>query len=595
MKLITNILLFSLLISLHISFNGMFVLSQALFYFAAIGVICISVFFSKKNNYTSNGSCAIVCLVLYLLISYATKGNIYGTYLVYTILICWILFFAFKNLFAQDKRFLRYLFWLIVVGVYIEIGLGFGQLFGFIGNDNRLFVIGGSLGNPGAYSSYLSVIAPLLLSMAIVYKKNRKAENLYYTLLTCLGFMFFFIITLRSRGAWLACLAGCLFVLNYHYSLLKKTLIFLSTPARKISAILSLIVLLSGGFFTLYQFKADSAFGRLFVWKVTILTPHENILTGDGIGSFEANYGKWQMDYFANQKGTDAERHVADYVTCAYNEFLNTYTEQGVVGLIMLLIVLFFAFNRKNANRSMLVSGAKASLVAIIVLACVSYPFKSTLIYLHFIISLAIIFYHPQKTDYKIQKRFVLLKFVYPALGLLIIIIGFRNLYGYHLLHKGQKAVFTNQIYDALTEYKNAYPILYNNGIYLFYYGSALALNEQYEESIDMLEKSTQKSSNPNSFILLGNNYKKNANFDGAKKAYLDAIYSIPSKLYPKYLLVQLLMETSHKAEAYVWANEILSTKEKVPTTAAKEIKDEMNHLINNELSNFKNDLPMEK
>ena len=94
---------------------------------------------------------------------------------------------------------------------------------------------------------------------------------------------------------------------------------------------------------------------------------------------------------------------------------------------------------------------------------------------------------------------------------------------------------------------------------------------------------------------MLGNNYKKTAIFESAKKAYLNAVHSIPSKLYPKYLLVQLLMETSHYAEAYVWANEILLTKEKVPTTAAKEIKDEMNHLINNELSNFKNDLPMEK
>ena len=53
-------------------------------------------------------------------------------------------------------------------------------------------------------------------------------------------------------------------------------------------------------------------------------------------------------------------------------------------------------------------------------------------------------------------------------------------------------------------------------------------------------------------------------------------------------------MESSNKAEAYRWAKDILATKEKVPTTAAKDIKDEMSHLIENELSNFKNELPME-
>ncbi|MDR0603313.1 MAG: hypothetical protein LBG80_03310 [Bacteroidales bacterium] len=56
------------------------------------------------------------------------------------------------------------------------------------------------------------------------------------------------------------------------------------------------------------------------VWKVTATTPHNNLLCGNSIGFFEANYGKWQSAYFADNGGTEAERHVADYVTCAYNE-----------------------------------------------------------------------------------------------------------------------------------------------------------------------------------------------------------------------------------------------------------------------------------
>lgn len=92
----------------------------------------------------------------------------------------------------------------------------------------------------------------------------------------------------------------------------------------------------------------------------------------------------------------------------------------------------------------------------------------------------------------------------------------------------------------------------------------------------------------PNIFLILGNNYKKIGETDAAKMAYLNAVYSVPSRLYPKYLLVQLLMESSNKAEAYRWAKDILATKEKVPTTAAKDIKDEMSHLIENELFNFK-------
>jgi hypothetical protein len=60
-------------------------------------------------------------------------------------------------------------------------------------------------------------------------------------------------------------------------------------------------------------------------------------------------------------------------------------------------------------------------------------------------------------------------------------------------------------------------------------------------------------------------------------------------------MLAKLLIENNEPEEATVWANRILKTKEKTPTTAAKEIKDEMKQLINNNMSNLKNDLPMEK
>lgn len=115
-----------------------------------------------------------------------------------------------------------------------------------------------------------------------------------------------------------------------------------------------------------------------------------------------------------------------------------------------------------------------------------------------------------------------------------------------------------------------------------------MALRGRYRESVEVLEKAARKSSMPNIFLILGNNYKKIGETDAAKMAYLNAVYSVPSRLYPKYLLVQLLMESSNKAEAYRWAKDILATKEKVPTTAAKDIKDEMSHLIENELFNFK-------
>ena len=72
----------------------------------------------------------------------------------------------------------------------------------------------------------------------------------------------------------------------------------------------------------------------------------------------------------------------------------------------------------------------------------------------------------------------------------------------------------------------------------------------------------------------------KYGKYNEAESAYKNVIYQIPSKLYSKYRLVQLLLEQGRESEARQWANEILATKEKVPTTAAKEIKEEMRKLL---------------
>jgi tetratricopeptide (TPR) repeat protein len=79
----------------------------------------------------------------------------------------------------------------------------------------------------------------------------------------------------------------------------------------------------------------------------------------------------------------------------------------------------------------------------------------------------------------------------------------------------------------------------------------------------------------------LGNTYKELREYEKSKQAYLTVINMIPYKLYPKYLMAKLLIEQKKYNEAEKWALKILNTKEKIPTTAAKEIKAEMQIFLN--------------
>lgn len=582
MKSLLYIFLFLLLISLHLNIGGWFVESQGLFYIASLGVLLLSAILMRKGFCIGKGECLISILCTYILIQMVVRGHEYGSYWIFSVAILWLLFFAFKNLFHQNRLFVKYTFWFVVAGAGLEILYGFGQLFGFIGNGESHFILGGSLNNPGAYAGYLSAVFPLILSVWLIYdKRHKKAENISYVLASCLILMFYLIIISQSRGAWIACSVGSLVVLNNKFLFYNKIVIFLNTAARKFVAVVCSVLLIAIAAYALYQYKADSAFGRLLVWKVALQKPYQNLIVGDGIGAFEANYGHWQSDYFARGSGSDAEKKVADYVTCAYNEPLQIFIEQGLLGVFLWAGVFVAAFRRKKSPYSPFILGAKASLCAIAVLSFVSYPFQTALIYLHFIICLAIIFHKKHTSDFAVFPK---LQWICTVAGTITLALGFINLHGYKLQREGQKLVFEGRIDAGIEKYKEAYPILKDNGIFLFYYGSALALKGQYDESSELLEQSIRKTSNPNGYILLGNNYRKQGKYNEAESAYKNVIYQIPSKLFSKYRLVQLLLEQGRESEARQWANEILATKEKVPTTAAKEIKEEMRKLLQNEL-----------
>lgn len=595
MVILLYISILLLFLSFHIGINIWFIESQAIFYITSTLTILLSLFYMDIPVFSKKGNLSIVFLFLFLLGDFLIRGNEYGDFSIYSLLFCWMLFFVFQKLFYHKRYFRKYLLWLIVLGVYVEILLGLGQILGFIENNDNFFVLGGSLNNPGAYAGYLSVVSPFILSQLLVYRKNCNLENEYYLLLICLIFSYYLIIMSYSRGAWIACFLGSLYVLSVYYGFKERSRKYFKNLFCKIIVLLGLVLFISIILYVLFSLRVDSAFGRLLIWKVSVMRQDFNLLMGEGFGAFGANYGHWQADYFEFQ-GSDAERFVADYVTFAYNELLHIGVEQGFVGIILWIIVFIFAFKRKNIYYSRFITGAKASLISTLILSCVSYPFSIDLIYFHLIICLAILYDLCEMHSFDIKSPLrIFEKFTYSGLALLIFIFGINNLQGIYWLRKGQNAVFRNRIEKSIDYYNKADEKIKNNGAFLFNYALALALSEKYELSIEKLKEASRKSSNPNILLLLGDNYKKIAYYKEAKNAYLRAVYCVPSKLYPKYQLMQLFVELNQEKEACFWAKEILSTKIKLQTDMAEKIQNEANAILKISMFNINACRPMEK
>lgn len=550
--------------------------------FLLVLVVFIYSLINKKSLQFTIPDILVLVFALYLFINNIYQGSFAGNSNLFQYLTLLLLYFGLRIIFQNDKDILRYILFGILASIYIEVLFSFGQIFGLIQNTDTKFIVGGLFGNPGALAGFLSITSPFLFVIILNYKRIFNSENFYY-LIIC-GFLcaIYLIISSNSRGAWMASLFGLVLALNHRYKTGSYIINALKTRTLKISGLILLLFIVMGASFSLYNYKPDSAFGRLLIWKTSLPMTAQNPAFGNGFGSFANNYGKVQATYFLEEVPTEKEIQVADYVTCAYNEFLEMLIDSGIVGLLLFSLILFFALNTQPKSNPEYHFAARYLLVALLVLSMVSYPLGLMPNIMVLIMALFIIFSSGNYKTFQTRKYNKLFASAWFVLMLGLIYLNTMHLYGTYHFQKGYKKVINNNIESGVRDYKIANNFLENDGVFQFYYGSALYLSEEYTESIKHLTKATQQSSNPNAFIVLGNSLKELKRYDEAITAYRTASGITPAKLYPKYLMVKLYAETKQNDKAVEMAKEILQMKEKMNTTAGSEIKNEMKRIIEN-------------
>ncbi|MBD3374583.1 hypothetical protein GF406_06045 [candidate division KSB1 bacterium] len=529
---------------------------------------------NKKYLKMSTPDILMVVFVLYLFLNNAFQGSFVGNKSLYDFLSIFLLYFGIRFLVQNNKSILRYIFYGILVTVFLEIMTSFGQIFRVLQNSDAQFVFGGLFGNPGALAGYLSITAPFMLFVILNYKKFFQSENLYYFIVCCFASAVYLIIVANSRGAWIASFVGLYLVLNQKYKL-SKYLFMVGRIKSSIGLLMIVVIALAA----LYNYKPDSAFGRLFIWKTSIPMIAENSICGNGFGSFENDYGKVQAKYFLENTPAEKEVNVADYVTCAYNEILEMVVDSGFAGLVIFLLIIYFACKTRLGHHSEYYF-AKYSLVALMILGMFSYPFDLMPNLFMFAIFLSIIFTDGNYTALQLKSNLILS--VWALVLFCLVYLSSLYTYGIYHFQNGYKEILAHDIENGLEDYKYAEKYLKNTGIFHFHYGSALYLNKDYHGSVNHLIKSTELCSDPHAFIMLGNSLKALKRYEQAEKAYETASGITPSKLYPKYLLANLYVEMGLHDDAVRLAEKIVGMSEKVKTTAGSEIKQEMGLLIKN-------------
>ena len=204
----------------------------------------------------------------------------------------------------KGSAFYSSIIWSFIILGGVEAVWGMEQIYGFVTSNHSLFTLTGSFYNPGPYSGYLAMVFPICLNEWLSLRKNQRhtllEQGKYYLVLGVLLLILCVLPAGMSRSAWIAIIISSIWLYGIHSSWGTHLKAIVKKNKKRLFSIIifgGIILIMSG--YVLFHLKADSANGRLLIWKVNVMAISEKPLLGYGVGNFASAYGMAQENYFA--------------------------------------------------------------------------------------------------------------------------------------------------------------------------------------------------------------------------------------------------------------------------------------------------------
>jgi O-antigen polymerase len=471
---------------------------------------------------------------------------------------------------------------------------GILQWSGILHSFNRYHALTGSFSNPSPMSIYMGMHLPLASVLLLSFRKPQNKFESFTKIfaLISIGLICTILPITKSRTAWIMAFIGVglvVFLLPNFQLFFRRITDTLTKRVALLTVTLSIIVL--AGLF-LYNFKKDSADGRLLIWKIGLSMVKENPLFGKGFDAVGKGYDKTQGDYFSSHKFNPNEIKLADQIGCVFNDYLHFSIEVGVVGLVLLLLLLFviikkhFKRNIENiTNHNALIEhGLVVSVIIVFIAAFFTYPFQILPILLLFIVSIAIasgLSINQQQKTFHLDIPF--LKLTALTIGIFwIISVSKQQIRFYNAYYLSEEAMLWNdEPKESLLFYKKALKECPQSGWILMQYGKCLATNNQHEESIKILNNAKVMITDTSLYRSLGDSYCVLKKYKEAEKCYQFAINIVPNKYYSRYNLLKFYIVTKDTLNARKIAYDIINMPVKISSKPILDLKQQMRVFIN--------------
>lgn len=533
--------------------------------------------------------CILFCYGVYILI--LAINSHYCTiqqWLEYFVLI--FIYIYFRNI---NYRSIYILLFAIFVCTLWQIVYGYQQLsmpWHTISDNKGIFF------NTGIFGHLLAV-ASILTICGIYYSIKYKKKPAILFMVICLILFVIQLVATQSRTSWLALFAGLLVIVFSRFNL--RCFFRRFNIYTRAVFILTIFALAVTSMYYLYSIKADSANGRVLIWAVSANIFKENPIIGNGLNSFEANYMNAQALFFTNNSNHYFGM-LADDIFVPFNEYLKIGVEQGIIGLLFVLLLIFFLIFKTNmGNRTeaetLLLVAIKSVFIAILVTALFSYPFeilqfKVLAVFLMSVLS-------GYSSSIKLSERIMLSPAMYKYLKmsiscLLILFLLFVSIQGYifHTAINKWKTVMKIQSEDYITSinvFKEIYPELKTESAFLVTYSRCLERKGDYVVAIRFLKEVEKIRSSYSVSMFLGELCYKTGDYNMAIYYWNKALNMIPSRFEPLFHIAKLYDEQGDHELARLQAIRFMNKKVKKDSPAFRRMKEYMERILYSDNENL--------
>ena len=527
------------------------------------------------------------------------------------------LFFAYKHVLSLERLEPSWFkgYWIPVTVISLIGGLEatIGQL--QVINEYHIyhssFRISGTFFNPAPYAGFLVACFPYMLLIA-----TTNTKNIWYKLFSLMGLLCCMAVvailpSTQSRAAWFGFLfAGLIWLRGYYGNQLaqrvreilkrvadgvksqkiKQSLFEEDGGIRKkwltiaLGVMFSSVILLG---YVIYEFKKDSADGRLLIWKVSSSMIGDAPLLGHGFNTFQANYAPALAEYFESGKGSDNERVLAGNVQWAFDEPLQWTVELGIPGgLIFVGLVLYALLFRLpkeiETEKKVLVYSARASVLGIFIFGLFSYPFYSASTTLLFFFALSILANYSPRVKLKAFSVLLNAAFIIAMISFVVFVfIKIPHIKNAYWLWDEAESLYNITQYELANQsFEEALPVLERNGAFMQHYGKSLQMSGKNEKAVQVLNQGGRFYKDDFWYIILADAHRALDQPKKAEQYYETASKMVPHKLFAKYLLAKLYNDTGQKSKAKSIAQAVLDSETKVMSTAVDEIRREMEKIL---------------